>query len=81
MYIYWGSMYIYIYIYIYPNALRAIPATVPGMKGAKQQITATQITQNKWDNIGTAGCKHVLGQNSNNTSQLRTSHITVGPTF
>ena len=25
-----------------------------------QQITATQITHNYWDTIGTVGCKHVL---------------------
>ena len=64
----------------YPNALRAIPATVPGMKGAnsllnhaeqvgqnwdswlqtcvgtkfKQHITATEITRDSWDKIGTS---------------------------
>ena len=43
-----------------------------------QQITATQITHNYWDTIGTVGCKHVLGQNSNNTSRQQKSHTTVG---
>ena len=43
----------------------------------KQHITATEITHNSYDDIGTVGCNHVLGQGSHSKAQQQKPNRTI----